>query len=169
MLIYDNGLVQSAGHINPGPVIFGRGESPLSKHGYGMPLWINRETSGLTGLVSQCDEQLSMKLADSASSFQTTTTMLTSVTSSNSLAIDVCGPQTPPSTTLNLNRAKHLSKIGREILPPNIGVVSSRPGRIPTPHRTNCALINNKIARANGLKGNRHLKILAPSHFKSQQ
>lgn len=49
MLIYDNGLVQSAGHINPGPVIFGRGESPLSKHGYGMPLWINRETSGLTG------------------------------------------------------------------------------------------------------------------------
>ena len=49
MLIYENGLVQSAGHINPGPVIFGRGESPLSKHGYGMPLWINRETSGLTG------------------------------------------------------------------------------------------------------------------------
>ena len=49
ILIYDNGLVQSAGHINPGPVIFGRGESPLSEHGYGMPLWINRETSGLTG------------------------------------------------------------------------------------------------------------------------
>ena len=49
MLVYENGLVQSAGHINPGPVIFGRGESPLSKHGYGMPLWINRETSGLTG------------------------------------------------------------------------------------------------------------------------
>jgi len=49
MLIYENGLVQSAGHINPGPVIFGRGESPVSQHGYGMPLWINRETSGLTG------------------------------------------------------------------------------------------------------------------------
>ena len=49
LLIYDNGLVQSAGHTNPGPVIFGRGESPVSKIGYGMPLWINRETSGLTG------------------------------------------------------------------------------------------------------------------------
>ena len=95
--------------------------------------------------------------------------MLTSVTSSNSLAIDVYGPQTPLSTTLNLNRVRPLSKIGREISLLNIGVVSLPPGRIPTPRRKNSAPINKKISRANDPEESGQTEVLVPSHSKSQQ
>lgn len=49
MLLFDNHLVQSAGHINPGPGQFAAGMSPLSPAAGGWPLVLNREVSGLTG------------------------------------------------------------------------------------------------------------------------
>ncbi|MFM8484182.1 MAG: glycosyltransferase, partial [Actinomycetota bacterium] len=49
LLLYENGLVQSAGHINPGPVHFARGMSPSSSIGAAWPLVLNREVSGITG------------------------------------------------------------------------------------------------------------------------
>jgi len=49
LLLFDNGLVQSAGHVNPGPGVLGRGSSPLAGVAGGWPLELNREVSGLTG------------------------------------------------------------------------------------------------------------------------
>lgn len=49
LLLYENGLIQSAGHINPGPVHFARGMSPSSPVGAAWPLVLNREVSGITG------------------------------------------------------------------------------------------------------------------------
>lgn len=49
LLLFDNGLVQSAGHVNPGPAVLGRGSTPLAGVAGGMPLELNREVSGLTG------------------------------------------------------------------------------------------------------------------------
>lgn len=49
MLLYENGLIQSAGHINPGPVHFANGMSPSASIGAAWPLSINREVSGVTG------------------------------------------------------------------------------------------------------------------------
>ena len=49
MLLFDNHLVQSAGHINPGPGHFARGISPTAPVAGGWPLLLNREVSGLTG------------------------------------------------------------------------------------------------------------------------
>lgn len=49
LLLFDNGLVQSAGHVNPGPGVLGRNSSPLAGVAGGWPLELNREVSGLTG------------------------------------------------------------------------------------------------------------------------
>lgn len=49
LLLYDNGLIQSAGHANPGPCHFARGVSPATPYGAAWPLVLNREVSGVTG------------------------------------------------------------------------------------------------------------------------
>lgn len=49
LLLYDNFLVQSAGHHAIGPAHFARGMSPKSPAAGGWPLVLNREVSGLTG------------------------------------------------------------------------------------------------------------------------
>ena len=48
MLLFDNYLVQSAGHVST-PGHFARGLSPVSPAAGGWPLVLNREVSGLTG------------------------------------------------------------------------------------------------------------------------
>ena len=49
LLLFDNYLVQSAGHHAIGPAHFARGMSPKSPAAGGWPLVLNREVSGLTG------------------------------------------------------------------------------------------------------------------------
>lgn len=49
MLLFENGLVESAGHTNSGPKNFARGSSPTAMCSIGWPLLINREVSGVSG------------------------------------------------------------------------------------------------------------------------
>lgn len=49
LLLFDNGLIQSAGHVNPGPGVFARNFSVQASVAGGWPLELNREVSGLTG------------------------------------------------------------------------------------------------------------------------
>lgn len=49
LLLYDTGLIQSAGHVNRGPSNFGNGLSPTAPYGVAWPFILNREVSGVTG------------------------------------------------------------------------------------------------------------------------
>lgn len=49
MLLYDNGLIESAGHSNNGPANFASTFSPQFSYGVNWPLVMNREVSGVTG------------------------------------------------------------------------------------------------------------------------
>jgi GT2 family glycosyltransferase len=49
LLLFENGLVESAGHTNTGPKNFANGTSRSSPYGVWWPLLVNREVSGVTG------------------------------------------------------------------------------------------------------------------------
>lgn len=49
ILLFENGLVETAGHTNTGPKNFARGMSPAAMCSIGWPLLLNREVSGVSG------------------------------------------------------------------------------------------------------------------------